>query len=255
MEDLWQKMNSQHLIVNAVLTKVTESARKTGQTEAAVNTFRDSIENVKNLIEKSNEGLVKKLETSASLVSMGKKLNANAESLRKLQDQIQMLQSVEKEEKVVSFEEGHQTPEQAKVEEVLDDFWSSEDLTLVAYLKSDMGRNMYRLLALMENSETKNVNELESWWKIQKIRWSDVKQNKHGLITMYRAFSWWAAQFEAGLTNLLTGFMVNPFAASLQELCHQAAILRNLLHSMGFISGGDAKVKWAEPFIAAGKFC
>ena len=245
-----QKMASQGLLMNAVLKKVTEAARKTSQTEAAVNTFRETIENVKSKIESGGSDKTKQSDASNLMLTLGKKLNANAESLRKIQDQLQLMQKDDEENKAESFEENPEKPV-APSKVVLDkNLWSKEDLELSSFLHSNMGRNVKQLLELMENPDKTEWATLEDWWTAQKSRWNDSKQNKHGLLTMFRAFSWWAAQFEHVLLAMLTNFMVNPFAISLQELCHQAAFLRNALHSLGFISGGEAKVKWAEPFIA-----
>ena len=248
-----QKLSSQGLLVNAVLNKVTESSRKTSQTEAAVNSFRETIENVKAKIENMGEERSKQPDSSNMLTTLGKKLNANADSLRKIQDQLQLMQKEDVESKVESFEEVPEPQNSKKKDGSDENLWSKEDLDLDSFLQSNMGRNVKQLIELMENPEKTEWKILEEWWQVQKTRWNDSKQNKHGLLTMYRAFSWWAAQFEYVLVNMFTTFMVNPFAVSLQELCHQAAFLRNALHSMGFISAGEAKVKWAEPFIALSK--
>ena len=232
------------LILKSILTKAKETSVKTGQTEAAVNAFRESSSS--NIREENWDELTKKIETSTTFASFGKKLTANTDVLRKIQDQMQQLQKEDIEKKVDSFQEVEET------EMVEKPFWQTEELTLKEFLNSDMGLEVKKMLSLMENPEMTQKEELETWWNVQKAKWTPKEKPKNWT-TMYRAFSWWSMQFRMTLTNLLTDFMINPFANSLQELCHKAAFLRNALHAIGLIDKGEARVKWAETFIAMSK--
>ena len=193
--------------------------------------------------------MTKKREEAPIMTSLGKKMNANADALRQIQDQLLHLQKEDNEEKVQSFQEELKNQEKTKK---LVDFLEPKELPLREFLMSNMGNQVKQMLALMENPEISEWQALESWWTVQKIRWN-VGESDKNLTTMYRALSWWASQFQMTITSLLTEFMINPFALSLQEICHKVAFIRNILHSMGFIEHSEAKVKWAEPFIEMSK--
>ena len=240
----------QTLIAEAMLADVKATKIKTDQNVNAVEAMRKALESKAKQTETGSLNLEKQVFFQA----LSKKVNANAEMLRKVSDQFQLMQSSQVRPEIPSFDDkSNEKKAQTVVEKKC--LQSYEDLSLEQFLQTALGQKLGFMLAMMTVPNGEDWQKYENWWITQKIRWSkkDPVTKKDHLHQWYRAVAWWSSQFMDTWIRVVTDFMVNPFQTTLQEICHQVALVKNVLLQMGFIVKEDTKFKWVEPFICMGK--
>ena len=212
----------------------------------------NAVEAVRKLVEQGatpKDAPVLQLDKQLFFQALNKKVVANSDTLRKILDQFQLMQQAAPSTETKEFDDG---AEKISVEaQPMKIIQSYEDMSLEQYLQTALGQKLGSMLALMDTPENQNWERYELWWVAQKTRWT--KKENH-LPQWYRAVSWWATQFMDVWVKVITDFMTNPFQTTLQEICHQATLVKNVLTQMGFIlKNNDTKFKWVEPFITLGK--
>ena len=240
------------MIAEATLDRLKTNLLKTDQNAKAVESMRKLLEQM----EKPMEMPALNLEKQLFFQAMNKKIVANSDMLRQVSDQFKLMQSSQKSTEKPSFNDGA-TGNSFRTPQVLEKkLQCYDDMSLEQFLQTALGQKLGFMLAMMTTPSGEDWQKLENWWISQKTRWSkkDPITKKDHLPQWYRAVAWWSAQFMETWTRVITDFMINPFQTSLQEICHQATMAKNLLIQMGFIVKEDTKFKWAEPFICMGKF-
>ena len=234
----------QKLMMEGLITKTKETSVKLVQNTDSLNSVRETVESVSEKLSETPEEVVLKMEKSTLITSLGKKINVLTETVHSLQDKIALIPSPGlANETVKEFDDVKKKPNWGKGPI---DLLGHRDWSLKEFLEQPEGHSLYKLLWTMSVPDVNEWNELVAWWDFQKTRWS--KGHANNLLPWYRAVSWWASQFLNTWQGLLTDYMANPLNLSLQEICYKVAMVRNILHSMGFLSSNTARLKWVEPF-------
>ena len=242
------------LLLEEILEKSKQSLARITQSEAAVQTVKSKIELVEKSLELSNKGDTPKKDLTKILA----KISENDAVIRQIFEKIQLLEAGTKRvESVKDYDDESPENEESVSEDskkvrklALMDY---NDLKLVDFLDTILGQKLKEFLATMSNPDVDDEVQLNEWWEYSKRKWTKNGREPKMMQAWYRMVSWWSGQFVMTWMTLTSEFMTNPFQLSLQEIVYKAALLRNLLNSMGLVVNSDTKFKWAEPFITLGK--